>query len=184
MELDSKKVLPSGAVVLIMHGMEFANGNQVARDCAQGVLAALGPTDEMGVLLWDGTEHWVFELQKVGKKAALAQQIAGMNQGDLGSFQNIMGLAHGALKKSTANLKHIIVFSDGDPGPPSQALMDSIVGDRITVSTILISGHMGPDNMIWIADHGKGRFYNVTSANDLPQIFIKETAVILKSAIY
>ena len=30
MELDSKKVLPSGAVVLIMHGMEFNNGNQVA----------------------------------------------------------------------------------------------------------------------------------------------------------
>src|SRR5438105_2254741 len=60
MELDSKKVLPSGAVVLVMHGMEFDNGNQVARDCAQGVLAALGPTDEMGVILWDGTEHWVF----------------------------------------------------------------------------------------------------------------------------
>lgn len=35
MELDSKKVLPSGAVVLIMHGMEFNNGNQVARDCAE-----------------------------------------------------------------------------------------------------------------------------------------------------
>jgi hypothetical protein len=38
--------------------------------------------------------------------------------------------------------------------------------------------------MIWMADHGRGRFYNVTSPNDLPQIFIKETAVILKSAIY
>src|SRR6185436_10364521 len=50
MELDSKKVLPSGAVVLVMHGMEFANGNQVARDCAQGVLAALGPSDELGVV--------------------------------------------------------------------------------------------------------------------------------------
>jgi len=184
MELDSKKVLPSGAVVLIMHGMEFANGNQVARDCGQGVLAALGPADEMGVLLWDGTEHWLFELQKVGNKKALAQQIAGMNQGDLGSFENIMALAHGALKKSSSNLKHIIVFSDGDPAAPSQQLMQSIVGDRITVSTILISGHVGPDTMIWIADHGKGRFYNVTSPDDLPQIFIKETAVILKSAIY
>jgi len=43
--------------------------------------------------------------------------IAGMNQGDLGSFQNIMSLAHEALKKSTASLKHIIVFSDGDPRP-------------------------------------------------------------------
>src|SRR5919108_598436 len=83
MELDSKKVLPSGAVVLVMHGMEFANGNEVARECAQGVLAALGPSDEMGVVLWDGTERWVFELQKVGNKKGLAQQIAGMNQGDM-----------------------------------------------------------------------------------------------------
>jgi uncharacterized membrane protein len=184
MELDSKKVLPSGAVVLIMHGMEFNDGNQVARDCAQGVLAALGPNDEMGVLLWDGTEHWLFPLQKVGKKSDLARQIAGMNQGDLGSFQGIMDLAHQSLKKSTANLKHIIVFSDGDPGPPTPALMQAIVNDRITVSTVLISGHSGPDTMTFIADQGKGRFYNVSSPNDLPQIFIKETAVILKSAIY
>ncbi|HZR16743.1 MAG TPA: VWA domain-containing protein [Verrucomicrobiae bacterium] len=184
MELDSKKVLPSGAVVLIMHGMEFNNGNQVARDCAQGVLAALGPGDEMGVLLWDGDEHWLFPLQKVRSKTELARQIAGMNQGDLGSFQQIMGMAHEALKKSTANLKHIIVFSDGDPGAPSQALMQAIVGDRITVSTVLISGHAGPDTMMWMADQGRGRFYNVTSPDDLPQIFVKETAVILKSAIY
>jgi uncharacterized membrane protein len=184
MELDSKKVLPSGAVVLVMHGMEFANGNQVARDCAQGVLAALGPADEMGVLLWDGTEHWVFPLQKVGNKKDLGEQIAGMNQGDLGSFQGILEEAHEGLKKSTSNLKHIIIFSDGDPGAPSQQLMQSIVGDHITVSTILISGHVGPETMIWMADQGKGRFYNVTSPNDLPQVFIKESAVILKSAIY
>ncbi len=71
MELDSKKVLPSGAVVLVMHGMEFNNGNEVARLCAQGVLGALGPTDEMGVVLWDGSERWVFELQKVGDKKKL-----------------------------------------------------------------------------------------------------------------
>jgi uncharacterized membrane protein len=184
MELDSKKVLPSGAVVLIMHGMEFNNGNQVARDCAQGVLAALGPTDEMGVLLWDGDEHWLFPLQKVGNKIDLRRQIAGMNQGDLGSFQHIMELAHDALKKSKANLKHIIVFSDGDPGRPDLPLMQSIVADRITVSSVLISGHFPDDTMRYLATEGRGRFYDVKSPYDLPQIFIKETAVILKSAIY
>ena len=94
MELSSKKVLPPGAVVLIMHGMEFMNGNQVARDCAIGVLDALGPQDEMGVLLWDGIERWLFQLQKVGDKKTMRRSIAGMNQGDLGSFQNIMGKAH------------------------------------------------------------------------------------------
>ena len=184
MELDSKKVLPSGAVVLVMHGMEFNNGNEVARLCAQGVLAALGPTDEMGVVLWDGNEHWVFPLQKVGNKKKLQAQIAGMNQGDLPSFQGMLEQAHGALQKSTSNLKHIIIFSDGDPGPPTQALMDAIVADRITLSTVLISGHSGPETMEWMAAQGKGRFYNVNSPDDLPQIFIKETAVILKSAIY
>ncbi len=184
MELDSKKVLPAGAVVLIMHGMEFLNGNQVARDCAQGVLAALGPGDELGVLLWDGSERWHFPLQKVGDRQALARQIAGMNQGDLGSFQNVLTLARDALKQSRAQLKHIIIFSDGDPQAPTAELLQSIVQERITVSSILIAGHVGPETMIYMAEAGRGRFYNVISPEDLPQIFIKETAVILKSAIY
>ncbi len=184
MELSSKKVLPPGAVVLIMHGMEFMNGNQVARDCAIGVLEALGPQDEMGVLLWDGNERWLFRLQKVGDKKAMRRSIAGMNQGDLGSFQNIMSMAHEELKKSSASLKHIIVFSDGDPAAPSQQLMQAIVGDRITVSTVLIAGHAGQETMRSIAAQGQGRFYPVESADLLPQIFIKEAAVILKSAIY
>ena len=184
MELDSKKVLPSGAVALVMHGMEFMNGNQIARDCALGVLDALGPQDEMGVVLWDGNDHWLFPMTKVGDKRDLGKKIAGMNQGDLPSFQNVMSMAHEGLKKSAANLKHMLVFSDGDPGAPSQQLMQSIVGDRITVTTVFIAGHVGPETMQWIADQGRGRFYRVDNPGQLPQIFIKEAAVILKSAIF
>jgi uncharacterized membrane protein len=184
MELDSKKVLPSGAVALVMHGMEFMNGNQIARDCALGVLDALGPQDELGVVLWDGNDRWLFPMTKVGNKKELGRQIAGMSQGDLPSFQNVMNMAHQGLKKSMANLKHMVVFSDGDPGAPSQALMQAIVGDRITVTTVLIAGHAGPETMQWIADQGRGRFYNVNNPAQLPQIFVKEAAVILKSAIF
>jgi uncharacterized membrane protein len=183
MELDSKKVLPKGAVALVMHGMEFANGNQVARDCALGVLDALGPQDELGVVLWDGTERWLVPLSPVGDKRAHGRAIAGMNQGDLPSFQGVMTKAYEALRQSTANLKHIIVFSDGDPAPPSPALMENIRAARITVSTVLIAGHAGPDTMIQIAEAGGGQFYNVQDPAQLPQIFIKEAALILKSAI-
>ncbi|MFM1770435.1 MAG: hypothetical protein RJA22_2964 [Verrucomicrobiota bacterium] len=185
MELDSKKVLPSGAMVLVMHGMEFNNGNQVARDCALGCLDALGPSDEMGVILWDGTERWLFELTKVGpNKEALGAQIAGMNQGDLGDFGGILSRSYAALLKSTANLKHVIVFSDGDPAPPPDRLLADMVASRITLSSVLISGHAGPETMIRMAERGNGRFYNVQNAGQLPQIFIKEAAVILKSAIF
>ena len=183
MELSSKKVLPSGALAMVMHGMEFNNGNQVARQVAVGTLNVLGPQDELGIVLWDGRERWLFPMTKAGDKRALKSKIMGMNQGDLPSFQNVMAMAHQGLKASTANLKHMIVFSDGDPGTPSEGLMESIVGDQITVSTVLIAGHAGPETMQWIADRGGGRFYDVRSPEGLPQIFIKETAVILKSAI-
>ena len=184
MELSSKKVLPSGALVLVMHGMEFGNGNQVSRDIAIAALDSLGPRDEMGVLLWDGTERWLFDLQKVGDKTALARQIAGMNQGDLPSFQGLMQLGSDSLKKSTANLKHMIVFSDGDPNAPTDALMKELTDQKVTVSTVMIGGHVQPTTMEKIAGLGRGRFYDVKSPAQLPQIFIKEAAVILKSAIF
>ncbi len=184
MELSSKKVLPSGALVLVMHGMEFGNGNQISRDIAVAALDSLGPQDELGALLWDGTERWLFPLQKVGDKKAIARQIAGMSQGDLPNFQGLMQMGHDSLKASTANLKHMIVFSDGDPNAPTDQLMKDLVGIKVTVSTVMIGGHVQPTTMERIAGLGNGRFYDVKSPAQLPQIFIKEAAVILKSAIF
>src|SRR5262249_48620693 len=140
--------------------------------------------DQIGVLLWDGAERWLFPMTKKGDGKALGRQIAGMNQGDLPSFQGLMELAHTGLSKCNANLKHIIVFSDGDPGPPSSETMQAVVRDRIAVSTVLFSGQAGPQTMIQTASEGQGRFYDVQSPSELPQIFIKEAAVILKSAIF
>ncbi len=184
MELNSKKVLPSGAMAIVCHATEFPNGNQWARDIAFAALEALGPQDEMGIVLWDGTTHWLFELSKVGDKKQMGREIAGMNPGDMGDFQAPMEQAYAALKKSTANLKHMVVFSDGDPGGPTDALLQDIVKDRITISTVMIGGHTAPDKMAKMADIGHGQFWPVDSPEDLPQIFIKEAAIILKSAIF
>ena len=150
MELSSKKVLPSGALAMVMHGMEFNNGNQVARRVAIGVLNAMGPQDQLGIVLWDGTDRWLFPMTKIGDGQNLGAKIMGMNQGDLPSFQNVMSMAFEGLKETTANLKHMIIFSDGDPGAPSEELMAAITGNRITVSTVLIAGHAGPETMRWI----------------------------------
>ncbi len=89
-----------------MHGMEFAS-----RWPGVGVLAALGPQDEMGVVLWDGNERWLFPMQPVGDKGKLGQMIAGMNQGDLpttpGSRCNWRTTGWSAMMR----LKHIIVLA-------------------------------------------------------------------------
>jgi len=183
MELSSKKVLPRGALVLVVHATEFPNGNQWARDIAFAALQALGPQDEMGIVLWDGSDKWLFPLSTVGDKKEKGRAISGMNPGDMPAFQNVMSMAHQALKSSTANLKHMVVFSDGDPSEPGDSLMTSIVGDRITVSTVMIGGHVEPSAMTDMAEKGRGRFYDVRSPAQLPQVFVKEAAVILKAAI-
>jgi hypothetical protein len=168
--------------------MEFNNGNQIARNALRS--DALGPQDEMGVVLWDGRERWLFPLGPVGDRKEKGRMISGMNQGDLPNFENVMHMAYAViegnpgLRDSKANLKHMIVFSDGDPGAPSDGLMQSIVNDKVTVSSVLIAGHAGPDTMIKIADQGRGRFYDVRDPSQLPQIFLKEAMVILKSAIF
>ncbi|MDB6025795.1 MAG: putative rane protein [Verrucomicrobiales bacterium] len=184
MELNSKKVLPSGALVIVCHATEFPNGNQWARDIAFAALDALGPQDEMGIVLWDGNSRWLYPLEKVGDKKAMGKMIAGMNPGDMIDFGNPMKMAHEALKKSPSNLKHMVVFSDGDPSAPSKKMVEEIVGDKITISTVMIGGHVTPETMTWMADMGRGRFYDVRSPAQLPQIFLKEAAIILKSAIF
>ncbi len=184
MELDSRKVLPNGALVLVVHATEFPNGNQWARDIAYAALEALGPQDEMGIVLWDGLTRWLYPLEKVGDKKRMRAQITGMMPGDMPDFQPVMQIAFDALRSSSANLKHMVVFSDGDPGAPADALVQGIVENRITISSVMIGGHVKPDTMLWMAERGRGRFYEVNAPAELPQIFVKEAAVILKAAIF
>jgi uncharacterized membrane protein/Mg-chelatase subunit ChlD len=184
MELSSKKVLPNGALAIVCHATEFPGGNGWARDIAFAALDALGPNDEMGIVLWDGNGRWLFPLAKVGDKSAMGREISGMNPGDMADFQQPMQMACDALKASHANLKHMVVFSDGDPGAPTKTLVADIVKAQITISTVMIGGHSTPATMSWLAAEGHGQFWPVDSPSDLPQIFIKEASVILKSAIF
>lgn len=184
MDLSSKKVLPSGAIAIVCHATEFPDGNRWARDIALAALEALGPSDQMGIVLWDGTDKWLFPMQPVGDRRNLGRLISGMNPGDMPSFINVMDMAHKGLVGCKAHLKHMVVFSDGDPQSPTDKEVDAIVADKITISTVMIGGHVAPDPMVRIAQRGHGRFHDVKSAKDLPQIFIKEAAVILKSSIF
>jgi uncharacterized membrane protein len=184
MELSSKKVLPNGALAIVCHATEFPGGNGWARDIAYAALDALGPQDEMGIVLWDGNNRWLFPLAKVGDKKEMGREISGMNPGDMVDFQRRWKWPTKLGSNPHANLKHMIVFSDGDPGAPTKSLVADIVKEKITISTVMIGGHVAPDTMSWLAAGGHGRSGPVDSASDLPQIFIKEASVILKSAIF
>ncbi len=187
MEIKHKKILPKGALALILHTAEINQQEYWARQIAVASLNVLSSRDEFGALAydWQKGESWVVPLQEARDKAAIRRIIMNGGYGDMPQFAPTMKMALDGLKKSNASVKHMIVISDGDPQPPSQALINEIVANKITVSTVEVAGHGLESTMVLkeIAQRGNGRFYQVKNNQTLPQIFVKEASVVRKSLI-
>jgi uncharacterized membrane protein len=184
MDVQKKKNMPTGAVAMVMHSCEFPNGNRWAAETAAGVVDALGARDYVGVLLYDTGDRWGIPMQRATNKEALKSQVFSLQPGDMPSFDAIVRLAYDGLRPLDAQVKHIIVLSDGDPAPPTNELMQACVKARITISTVAVFPHEKlPPILADMARRGKGRFYQVTSASQIPRIFLKEATFVLKPAI-
>jgi Ca-activated chloride channel homolog len=186
MEQPQRRVMPNGALALILHTCEFDAGNFWAKKIAIAALDTLNARDYFGVLIYGGNgEEWLFKPELVANKARLSGLISGAWPGDMPSFDATLEMAHAGLKGLPAASKHIIVISDADPSGPTAKLVDAIVGDRISVSTVAIQPHgqSDIDKMAAVAARANGRFYHVQNANALPQIFIKEAATVQRSMV-
>jgi uncharacterized membrane protein len=187
MDIKNQQVMPSGAVAMVMHSCEFPNGNDWAKATCTEVINQLGPEDYAGVIEFGMTgAGWVFPMLKVGpNKRKMQRLIRGMNPGDMPDFGAVADLAYEGLRKTKARLKHMIILSDGDPALPLPQQISKIRAAGITITTIAVGPHnkSGSDNMKWLAYQGKGRFYEVTKFQDIPKIFLKEAATVMKSAI-
>ena len=190
MDIKQKRIMPSGALVVILHTCEIAQGNYWAQQIALAALDVLSSSDEFGVVYYDYSagDTWLFQpaLQRVRDKQYMRNLIRGVQPGDMGSFIRGFQMAHTALKKSTAVVKHVVVISDGDPAYPSDQAVLSMVTDGITISTVGINPHTGMETgrLNHVAAMGNGRYYEPTSASVLPRIFIKEAATVRRALIF
>ena len=53
MDVKQKKVLPKGALAIILHTCEFAEGNTWAKRMAKEAMRVLGAQDEVGLIAYD-----------------------------------------------------------------------------------------------------------------------------------
>ncbi len=186
MDVTQKKVLPKGALAVVLHTCEFAEGNTWAKRIAKESVRVLGAQDEVGMLDYgNGGEQWIFPLTPASEFEKLAVLINQAEPGDMPSFQNIMQLALTGLAKSDAATKHCIVISDGDPSPPTPALVQAFVDAKVSVSMVAINPHGGTDISIMqsIAAATGGRYYFPQNPAELPSIFIKEAKTLKRSMV-
>jgi len=176
-----------GALALIVHSCEMPEGNYWGQKTAESAIEALSRLDAVGIIEFvngQGTE-WVFPMQEVGDKAAALSATRQLEFGDMPEFAPSMRMALDGLLQIDAGHRHVIVISDGDPSPPSMALIRDFVDAKISISTVMLAAHVptARATMQDIAQITGGTFYDVTDPNDLPQIFIKEAQLIVRSLI-
>jgi len=186
MDIKQRKILPRGALALILHTCEIGDGNAWARDIGIAALEVLSSRDLMGALAYGGRgEDWVFPLQPVGDKTQMRAALRAAMPGDMPDVGSTLGMAYQALRQANAAVKRVIIISDGDPQPPPGSLLKALAGAKISVSTVCIGPHgFNDQNMLkWIAKSTGGNYYYVTDPTKLPQIFTKEAAVVRKGIL-
>jgi uncharacterized membrane protein len=186
MDVSQKKVLPKGALAIILHTCEFPEGNTWGKRITIQAIKVLSEQDEVGVLVFDGgTEEWLFKLTPVSEYDWMVPKINGAQIGDMPTFAPTMELALDELKQSDAAAKHVIVISDGDPSPPAPGVLKAFRDNKITISTVAIFPHGGVEVGLLrqIAEATRGRYYFPDDPNRLPSIFIKEAKTLKRVMI-
>lgn len=185
MDVSQKKVLPKGALAIILHTCEFPDGNTWGKRIARQAIKVLTAQDEVGVLAYGSTEYWVFKLTPASQYEELATKINGADLGDMPSFAATMEMGLTELMKSDAATRHMIIISDGDPVPAPPAVIKGFIDNQISISTVAIFPHGGQDisKMRAVAMATGGRYYFPSDPAQLPSIFIKEAKTLKRVMI-
>ncbi len=186
MDVTQRKILPKSALAIVLHTCEFPQGNSWGKEITKAAIRVLGEQDEVGVLVfdWQGAEQWLFPLTPAGQYQQMVPLINNAQIGDMPDFARTMQMGLAGLQASDAMTKHMIIISDGDPQPPSPALLAQYLASQITVSTVAVFPHGNTTQVMQhIAGATGGRFYFPQDPNTLPQIFIKEAKTLRRSMI-
>ncbi len=192
-QIKNLKVMPRGALAMLMHASEVAEGNFWQKKIAQQAIGALGERDFCGVIHFDnfGTGMkwlWSPAMSIVGpNRNLMTVQLDRMMPGDMPDFEpGMKACLQALLNVQEAAVRHVIVISDGDPQPPSQATINALVKAKITVSTVAVGAH-GPAesrSMASIASQTGGKYYKVNNPNALPKIFQREARRVAQPLVY
>ena len=183
-----------GALALIMHSCEMPQGNYWGQQVAISAIKALSSLDYVGIVEFNWNPNvanlngssWALPMSLAGDKSAAINAAKKMVVGDMPDFESSMQLALDGLLSVRAGQRHAIIISDGDPSPPTQALLNKYVQNKVTVTTVMVAGHGSAADrasMNATASVTGGNFYNVVNPRQLPEIFIKEAQVVSRSLI-
>ncbi|HEV8324431.1 MAG TPA: VWA domain-containing protein [Myxococcota bacterium] len=144
----------------------------------QKAVAEMKDDSEVAIILFDDFPKVVLPRTKAKERKLIEAILPTLTIGGGTDMFPAMRAAHAELVDSPAKLRHMIVLSDGESISRlahMRDIVDKIVRDHITISTVALSKDSDPGEMEAVAKLGGGHFYYIENPKDIPKIFAKET---------
>ncbi|WP_390658131.1 VWA domain-containing protein [Crateriforma spongiae] len=191
-KIRNTKIQAVGALALIMHASEMAEGNHWQKVIARAAVKQLGPADYAGLLHWTmGGDAWLWGgrqgLLPVGpNRQAMMAAIGRMTPGDMPQFDPAMRMAAAALTRTPASMKHCVIISDGDPSDPTPGTIAAFKNNNITISTVAVASHglTESQRLRRIAQATGGKYHQVKDGRALPEIFQREARRVARPLVF
>lgn len=195
-QIKNKQIVPIGALAMLMHASEMANGNHWQKKIADAALGALGNQDYCGVIHWEGTDQWLWTsggsgIVKIGdgdNRNRMKGRIDRMIPGDMPAFDSTLTRILNDFNSlpSEVAVKHAILISDGDPSGPNASVLNGFIAAKIKITTVGIGTHGAPESskLRAIAAATGGKYYQPNSPSALPRIYQKEARVVSQPLIF
>ncbi len=157
---------------------------ELALEAASTAVDFLSERDSVTVIAFDSEPQTVVALTKVDNKKKIIADIQSIQAVGGTVMYPAIKQAYEALQASDAQIKHIIVLSDGQSEPGDfPGIAKTINEAGMTLSTIAVGNDADIAGMRNIAQIGGGRFYFTDRAETLPQIFTREAFLASRSTI-
>ncbi|NQU23611.1 MAG: VWA domain-containing protein [Candidatus Nealsonbacteria bacterium] len=181
-EVGKDRPRPPRAMVLVIDESDSMQGQSIelAKQAARLAVERLGPRDQIGVIGFKDRSRWISEIRfctDEGKQFVRGRIDTIDARGGGTNIYPAMHRAYLALDEAYAELKHVIVLSDGLSQPGDfDRLTGEIAEAGITVSTVGMGEEAVGELLRRIAELGGGRYYACDDPADVPKAFATEAA--------
>jgi uncharacterized membrane protein len=147
----------------------------IGKEAILRAAAAMSARDQIGVVGFNESAHWVVRTAPLGQIGDLQGQIAGIQPDGQTNIYAGLDQAVESLKDTTATRRHIILLTDGwSRSGDYRQIIDRMKAAGITLSTVGAGGGAAPI-LAQLASQGGGRYYEAANPSSIPDIFLKET---------
>jgi Ca-activated chloride channel homolog len=186
LDVRKKKHLPSLAMVIVIDKSGSMAGIKMLMtlEAAMATVDLLSERDFVGVVGFDSEATAIVELSPIDAADEIKAKIKGVQPFGGTNIYSGLKMANEWLRASEAQLKHVILLSDGASEPGDLAGMVRSMRDAdITLTSVAVGEDADLPTMRSLAMSGGGRFYDVDRPENLPRVFTREAFLASRSTI-